>query len=152
MNIRFDFIVHWLYAILWALLAMSGFAMVGAKYGWILSFNFALADDVHRIAAALFVVLTFISMLYEVWRSIKRDEKYLAWHIIGRSGYQLFTFLVTLILIITGAIIWICHEMDMTAVGFALFVHEYISYLALASVIWHIYQKSHALLWPKKKG
>lgn len=150
MNIRFDFVVHWLYAILWALLAISGFAMVGAKYGWILNFNYATADYVHRLSAGLFVVLTLVSILYEVWKSIKNDNRYLAWHIIGRSGYQLFTFIVTLILIITGALIWICIEFNMAGIGFALFIHEYISYIALASVIWHIYMKCHALTWPKK--
>lgn len=150
MKIRLDFVVHWLWAIVWSLLGLSGFAMVGAKYGWILNFNYATADYVHRISAALFVVLTVLSIGYEVYRNIKKDTKHLAWFIIGRSGYQLFTFITTLILIITGAIIWICIELNLKAVSFALLIHEYISYIALASVIWHIYKKSHALIWPKK--
>ncbi|KNY28074.1 hypothetical protein Bccel_3345 [Pseudobacteroides cellulosolvens ATCC 35603 = DSM 2933] len=29
MSIRFDFVMHWLWAIVWALLAISGFSMVG---------------------------------------------------------------------------------------------------------------------------
>jgi cytochrome b subunit of formate dehydrogenase len=94
--------------------------------------------------------LTFISISYEVYRNIKKDTKNLAWFVIGRSGYQLFTFITTLILIITGALIWICTELEMTIAGFALLMHEYISYIALASVIWHIYKKCHALMWPKK--
>lgn len=150
MKIRFDFVMHWLWAIVWALLALSGFSMVGAKYGWILNFDYATADLVHRIAAAFFVLLTFISIFFEVFRNIKNDTKKLAWFVIGRSGYQLFTLITTLILIITGAIIWICVEFNMAAVGFALITHEYISYLTLGSVIWHIYKKCHALLWPKK--
>lgn len=150
MKIRFDFVMHWIYAIAWALLGISGFAMVGAKYGWILNFNYAMADYVHRLSAALFVVITLVSIVYEVVKGVRRDDKYLAWHFIGRSGYQLFTFIATLILIITGAIIWICIEFNMTAIGFALWLHEYVSYIALASVIWHIYMKCHALIWPKK--
>ena len=150
MNIRFDFVMHWLWAIVWSLLGLSGFAMVGAKHGWLLNFDFATADYVHRISAAVFVILTFIAIFYEVFRNIKKDTKNLAWFIIGRSGYQLFTFITALILIITGALIWICTELEMTVAGFALVIHEYISYIALASVIWHIYKKCHALMWPKK--
>ena len=150
MKIRFDFVMHWIYAIVWALLGISGFAMVGAKYGWILNFNYAMADYVHRLAAAIFVVITMVSIVYEVIKVIRRDDRYLSWHVIGRSGYQLFTFITSLILIITGALIWICIEFNMAAIGFALWLHEYVSYLALASVIWHIYMKCHALIWPKK--
>jgi cytochrome b subunit of formate dehydrogenase len=150
MNVRFDFVMHWLWAIVWSILGLSGFAMVGAKHGWLLNFDYATADYVHRIAAGVFVLLTFISICFEVYRNIKRDTKNLAWLVIGRSGYQLFTFITTLILIITGALIWICTELQMSVVGFALFIHEYISYIALASVIWHIYKKCHALIWPKK--
>jgi cytochrome b subunit of formate dehydrogenase len=150
MKVRFDFIMHWLWAVVWALLGISGFAMVGAKHGWLLNFDYVTADNVHRISAAVFVLLTFISISYEVYRNIKKDTKNLAWFVIGRSGYQLFTFITTLILIITGALIWICTELEMTIAGFALLMHEYISYIALASVIWHIYKKCHALMWPKK--
>lgn len=150
MKIRFDFVMHWLFAIVWALLALSGFSMIGAKHGWILNFDYATADYIHRIFAAVFVLLTFVSIFYEVCRSAKNNTGKLAWFVIGRSGYQLFTFITTLILIITGAIIWICIELDITAASFYLAVHEYISYLALASVIWHIYKKSHALISRKK--
>lgn len=150
MKIRFDFVMHWIYAIVWALLGISGFAMVGAKYGWILNFDYATADYVHRFSAAIFVLITLISIVYEIYRNIKNDNKYLAWFIIGKSGYQLFTFVTSLILIITGALIWIHNGIGMPGMSFALFIHEYVSYLMLASVIWHIYVKCHALIWPKK--
>ncbi len=150
-NVRFDLVIHWIYAIIWALLAISGFAMISADFGWILNFNFILADKIHRINAALFVLITFISVAYEVIRKIKKDNRPLPWFIIGRGGYQLFNFIVTLLLILSGALIWICMEFNMKAVAFALMIHEYISYLALVSVIWHIYKKTHILLWPKKK-
>lgn len=148
---RFDFVMHWLWAIVWSLLALSGFSMVGAKYGWILNFDYAMADYIHRIFAAIFVVLTLVSILYEIFRNVKNDTDKLPWFIFGRSGFQSFTFITTLILIVTGALIWICIEFDLKAIGFALLMHEYIAYLTLGSVIWHIYKKSHALIWPKSK-
>ena len=152
MKLKFDFVMHWIWAIVWSLLAISGFSMVGAKYGWILNFDYATADYVHRVFAAVFVVLTLISIIYEIVRNIRKDDSKLAWFIFGRSGYQSFTFITTLVLIVTGALIWVCIEFDLKAVGFALKMHEYVAYLALASVIWHIYKKSHALIWPKAKG
>jgi cytochrome b subunit of formate dehydrogenase len=152
MKVRFDFAMHWLYVIVWGLLAISGFAMVGAKFGWLLNFDISSADYVHRISAMLFIILTLVSIIYEVIRGVKNDQKYLAWFIIGKSGYQLFTLIMSLLLIITGAIIWICIEYDLSFVTFALLVHEYLSYIFLASIIWHIYKKSHALIWPKSQN
>lgn len=149
-NVRFDFVIHWVWTIVFALLTLSGLSMVGAKYGWLLNYDIASADYVHRVLAAIYVLLTFISIAYEVIRAIKNDEKKLAWFMIGKSGYQLFTFITTLIFIITGIIIWVTMDSNMTAVSFALFVHEKLTYLVVASVIWHIYMKCHALLWPKK--
>lgn len=150
MKVRFDFVMHWLYAITWALLGISGFAMAGAKYGWIINFNYASADYVHRLSAAVFVIVTFVSIMHEVLLKLRNDDTKQVWAVIGRSGYQLFTFIVTLILIITGALIWVCIEFNMPGIAFALLTHEYVSYLALASIIWHIYKKSHALIWPNK--
>lgn len=149
-NIRFDFVIHWLWTIVFALLTLSGLAMVGAKYGWLLNYDIASADYVHRVLAAVYVLLTFISIAYEVVRGIKNDEKKLAWFMIGKSGYQLFTFITTLLFIITGVIIWVCMDTNMTAVAFALYIHEKLTYLVVASVIWHVYVKCHALVWPKK--
>ncbi|MCX7746546.1 MAG: cytochrome b/b6 domain-containing protein [Clostridia bacterium] len=149
-QLRFDFIIHWLWTIVFALLALSGLAMTGAKYGWILNFDIASADYVHRVLAAIYVLLTFITIAIEVVRCIKSDDKKLVWFVIGKSGYQLFTFITTLIFIITGVIIWVCMDSNMAAVSFALFIHEKLTYIVIASVIWHIYVKCHALLWPKK--
>lgn len=152
MNVKFDFIMHWLWTIVYLLLAISGIAMTGARYGWILNYNIATADLTHRVLAAVFVVLTFASILYEVVRTVQKDNKKLSWFIIGRSGYQLFTLITSLIFIITGAIIWVCMSSNMAATAFALYIHEKLTYIAVGSVIWHIYKKSHALLWPVKKA
>lgn len=150
MKVKFDFVIHWLWTIVFSLLALSGLAMVGAKYGWILQYDFAKADYVHRVLASVFVILTFISIAYEVYRVLKNDDKKLSWFIIGKGDYQLFTLITTLIFIITGVIIWVCMDTNMTAVSFALFIHEKLTYVVVASVIWHIYQKCHALVWPTK--
>ena len=152
MKMRFDFAIHWLYAILWSLLAISGFSMASAKHGWLLNFDYTTADYVHRVSAVAFVIVTLISIIYEIYRKIVNDNRYLSWFIIGRTGYQLFTFIMTLILIITGAIIWICMEFNIKAVAFTMLIHEYASYVALASLIWHIYKKAHILIWPKDKS
>jgi cytochrome b subunit of formate dehydrogenase len=150
MKIQFDLVMHWLYVIVWALLAISGFAMTGANFGWLLNFNLATADYVHRVSAALFAILTFISIINEIIRGIKNDKKKSAWLIIGKKGFQLFSFITTLLFIVTGALIWFCMEFDKSFISFSLLVHEYLSYLVLASIIWHIYKKCHILLWPKK--
>lgn len=150
MKIPFDLVMHWLYAMVWALLAISGFAMIGANYGWLLNFHLSTADYVHRFSAALFVILTFLSIFYEIIRGIMDNKKKLAWFIIGKRGYSLFTFIMTLLLIITGALIWFCMEYEMSFITFPLLIHEYASYIFLASIIWHIYKKCHILLWPKK--
>jgi len=150
MNIKFDFIMHWLWAIVYLLLALSGVSMIGAKYGWILNYNISAADITHRVLAAIFVILTFVSILYEIVRTLNNDEKKLTWFIFGRSGYQLFTLITSLIFIITGTIIWVCMDSNMSATAFALVIHEMLTYITVASVIWHVYKKCHALLWPVK--
>jgi hypothetical protein len=124
--------------------------MTGSKFGWILNYDIATADYLHRIYAAIFVILTFISISYEIIRGCKNDEKKLAWMMIGKNGYQLFTFITTLIFIITGIIIWVCMDTNMAAVAFCLYIHEKLTYIVVISVIWHIYVKCHALIWPKK--
>lgn len=151
MNIRFDFVVHWLWTIVFAALTLSGLAMVGAKYGWVLNYDITAADYIHRVLATIYVLLTFISIAYEVIRGLKNDDKKLAWFMIGKSGYQFFTFITTLMFIITGAIVWVCMDSNMSATAFALYIHEKLTYIVVASVIWHIYVKCHALLWPRKQ-
>lgn len=124
--------------------------MAGVKYGWLLNYDLGTADYYHRMIAALFVVLTLVSIVYEVIRNIKDDQKKLAWFVVGKTGYQFFTFMTTIIFIITGAMIWVCMDSNVAAFSFALFIHENLTYIVLGSLVWHIYMKCHALLWPKK--
>ncbi|NPV92822.1 MAG: hypothetical protein HPY50_18810 [Firmicutes bacterium] len=154
MNLRFDFVIHWLWAIVFAVLAISGFALIGAKYGWIVNYSIAAADYVHRVGSAVFVLLTLLAIGNAAIKAWKNENRPSAWMIIGASGFRLCNFIISLILIITGAFIWICSEYNHVQVAFALYLHEYAAFLALAGVIWHLYQKSHALDWPavKTKG
>lgn len=152
MNVKFDFIMHWIWTVVYLLLCFSGISMIGAKYGWVLNYNIAIADITHRVLAAVFVLLTFVSILHEIGRVLKNDDKREVWFIFGRSGYQLFTLITSLIFIITGAIIWVCMDTNMSAAAFALYIHEMLTYIAIGSVIWHINKKCHALLWPIKKA
>ena len=150
MKVRFDFVMHWIWAIVFSILALSGLAMVGARYGWIMNYDITSADLIHRVFAAIFVLLTFISITYEVIRGLRNDESKLAWFIIGKKGYQIFTFITTLIFIITGVIIWVCMDSNKQAAAFAMYIHEKLTYIVIVSVIWHIYEKSHALVISKK--
>lgn len=152
MNVKFDFIMHWLWTVVYLLLCFSGISMIGAKYGWVLNYNIAIADITHRVLAAVFVILTFASILHEIGRVLKNDDRKEVWFIFGRSGYQLFTLITSVIFIITGAIIWVCMDSNMSATAFALYIHEMMTYIAIGSVIWHIYKKCHALLWPVNKA
>ncbi|MGE5404906.1 MAG: hypothetical protein ACM3PP_08195 [Candidatus Saccharibacteria bacterium] len=150
MTIKFDFLIHWVWSVVFAILALSGLAMIGAKYGWILSYNLALADYIHRVMAAVYVILTSVVVTHEVIRVFTNDKKRQPWMVIGPHEYQFFTFIATLLFIITGAIIWVCMESNHAALALAMFIHENLTYLVVVSLIWHIYEKSHALLWPKK--
>ena len=150
MNLKLDFVLHWLWTIAYILLILSGIAMMGAKYSWILDYKLGYADVVHRISASIFVILSCIAIFYEMGRAIKNNTKKLVWGIFGDHGYQLFNFITSLIFIVTGTLIWICMDSFETAAAFALYIHEKLTYIAIASVIWHIYKKCHALIIPKK--
>jgi cytochrome b subunit of formate dehydrogenase len=54
LKVKFDFVIHWLWTIVFSLLALSGLAMVGAKYGWILQYDIEKADYIHRSSYSSF--------------------------------------------------------------------------------------------------
>jgi len=150
-RIKLDFVIHWLWAIAFAILTLSGLAMVGAKYGWILNWDIASADYIHRVAAMFFMILLTISIGQEAVKAVKNDKNKLTWGIIGPKGYGLFNFITSVIFTITGVIIWVGHEYNMASVAFSLYIHEKLTYLVIIGVIWHIYVKAYALIWPEKK-
>lgn len=151
MKLKLEFILHWLMAVTFSILTISGLAMAGARFGWILNYNIAMADIVHRVTAVVYILLTLASIGQEVLRILRSDSKMdLPWSIFGRSGYGFFTLITTLLFILTGVILWKSHHSNMAAVAFSMFVHENLTYVVLASLIWHIYRKAYILLWPKK--
>ncbi|SDD66417.1 cytochrome b/b6 domain-containing protein [Sporomusa acidovorans] len=151
MKLKLEFVLHWLMAITFSILAISGLAMAGARFGWILNYDIATADIVHRVTAVIYVIVTLASIGQEVMRVLRSDSKKdLPWSIFGRSGYGFFTLVTTLLFILTGVILWKSHHSNMAAVAFAMFVHENLTYIVLASLVWHMYQKAHGLLWPKQ--
>lgn len=147
MNIRLDFALHWLFAVVFAILTISGVAMIGAGFGWLLRYDIALADYVHRVAAVFFVVLTLIYIGSETISDLRGAITRHPWGIFKPKKYGLFTLTTSVMFILSGAILWGNHDANKAAVAFAMFVHEKLTYVALAGVIWHIYQKAHALMW-----
>lgn len=151
MKLEFEFVLHWLFCITFAVLTISGLAMIGARFGWILNYDITTADLVHRVFAVPFVLITFLALGQEFVRVLKgRDDNGLIWGIFWKKGYGFFTLLTTLIFIITGIILWKSHHTNQAALAFSMFVHENLTYIVLAGLVWHIYQKAHALLWPKQ--
>lgn len=152
MRLKLDFVLHWLLTIIFSVLAISGLAMVGARFGWVLSYDIATADLVHRVIALPYVILAFIAIGQELARILNDEsQKDLVWGIFGRQGYGLFTMLTMLMFIVTGIILWKSHHSNMAALSFSMFVHEKLTYIVLASLVWHMYQKAHALSWPKQQ-
>lgn len=153
MKLRLEFVLHWLLTVVFAVLAISGLAMVGARFGWVLNYDIATADFVHRVVAVPYVVLASIALGQELARVLKNDsQRDLGWAIFGRQEYGLFTLLTTLLFIVTGIILWKSHHDNKAALAFTMFVHEKLTYIVLASVVWHIYQKAHALLWTTEQN
>lgn len=147
MSDRIDFILHWLWTLTYGLLAISGVAMIGAKYGWILEFNLSLADYIHRVSAAIWSVILLAAIAVEIYQRIKQSKNYSFWLIVGTKDYQLFTLFSGLLFFVTGMIIWGGHHSGETiSFTFGIWIHEVLTFIGLASVIWHLYDKSHALL------
>ena len=144
MRLNIDFYVHWLWAATFGLLALSGFALMGARYGWIMNYDLTVADYLHRTMAALYVVLLAVSILIEILR-ILVNLKVSRFMMVGIGSHQVFTLLSTLLLIISGLFIWVCMEFSVVTLAFCLVIHEIAAFLALGSIIWHIYQKNHVL-------
>lgn len=147
MKLRTDFIIHWLWAVSFAILALSGFALAGAKYGWLLDYQLAWADYAHRGAAALFTVTTVVAIGYYIKGFLSKGMSFKSpWLPVGPSGYQLFTLVTTLLLIVSGLLIWNCNQSSKAGIALSLYIHDVVAVLATLSVIWHVYKKTHVLL------
>jgi hypothetical protein len=142
-------IFHWIWAAVFAILLLSGLAMTGARFGWLLQYDITTADFVHRVFAAFYVLLTFLMIAFEAARVLV-NGKNLPWAVFGSTGYGRFTLLTTMMFILSGVVLWGNHEQNKAALAFSMFVHEKLTYFVLLSLIWHIYQEAHALIWPNK--
>lgn len=144
MRINIDFYIHWIWTVTFGILALSGFTLMGARYGWMMNYALPAADYLHRTLAVLFTVLLAVSIFFEILRILIKF-KVSIWMMVGTGAYQVFTLMTTLLLIISGLLIWICMEWSMEAMAFSMMVHELVSFIASGSIIWHIYMKAHVL-------
>ena len=144
MRLNIDFYIHWIWTATFGILALSGFTLMGARYGWIMNYAIPAADYLHRTMAALFTILLAVAVLLEILRLLV-NLKVTVWMMVGTGSYQVFTTITTLLLIISGLFIWVCMEWSESALSFSMIIHEIVSFLAVGSLIWHIYMKAHAL-------
>ena len=149
---RLTFIMHWLWAITFALMAITGLTLLGPKYGWITNYNMGVADYLHRTLAVFFTFLTLSEVMLEIRRIIKKDDAMDHWLVIGKKGFGLLNLIVANVLIITGVLVWICAEYDHAITALAVTMHESATFIMIFFVVWHIYEKSHILILGKSGG
>ncbi|HEX3032287.1 MAG TPA: hypothetical protein VHS59_08605 [Bacillota bacterium] len=145
MKITLHFVLHWIWSAVFGLLIISGFALTGAKFGWLMNYNLPQADFIHRTFAVVFTFLTIVAVGMEIFR-IATGGKAMVWLIVGKSGFQLFTLLISLVFIITGVFIWTCNEYSKAAMVFGYETHELAAFVIAGALIWHLYKKAHALI------
>ena len=144
MKLTGQFILHWLWAVVFGLMTISGFVLTGAKFGWMMNYALPAADFIHRTFALVFVILTLVAIVVEIHRCLTHGHR-MPWLIIGNTGFQLFTLLTALVFIITGLFIWTCNEYSKAVMVFAYTAHEIMAYVISFAVICHVYKKAHAL-------
>jgi len=144
-GIKIDFILHWLWAVVFGLLLISGMALMGAKYGWLMNYQLPLADYLHRTLAAALVILTLISIGVEAGRLSKKTPKVMPWLVINKSLLGIFNLAATLLFVLSGIFLWICIEFSHSTIAFAYVIHDLVTFISMPVVIWHIYDKAYAL-------
>lgn len=144
-GIRLDFIIHWLWAIVFAILLISGISLMGAKFGWILQYNLALADYLHRTMAALWLILTIIAIGIEIQRYAKGEKEKQSWLIINKTGLGIYVLISTILFTISGIFLWVCTDYSHTIIAFSLIIHELLTFLSVPVILWHVYDKAYAL-------
>jgi cytochrome b subunit of formate dehydrogenase len=144
-NLKFNLYTHWIWTILYALLALTGFSMMGAKFGWMFGYTFGLADFVHRVVAVLFIFLVLLIVVQEIVQLVKGNNRKKPWVTIGKKGFPGFTLLTTILIILSGFLLWFHAGIPYVWGTFGFLVHEFASLLSLGSVVWHIYVKRYIL-------
>ena len=144
--LKLDFIVHWLWAAVFGILLITGLALMGAKFGWVMNYQIALADYLHRTMAALWVVLTVIAIGMEGMRHLGKDKKNkMPWLVINNTALGRFVLISTLLFTISGVFLWICKDFPHTIVAFSLIIHDLLTFISVPVIIWHIWDKAYAL-------
>lgn len=142
-QIRFDFLSHWVWAILVFFLIMSGVGMLGSRFGWVFMYDFSLADITHRTLAVLWIIWMTLVIAYEIRKlATKRDGKS-TWLPINKKGFGWFNLLLSLVLILTGVILWFMPKLPYFYGSLSFVLHEFFAYVILYTLVWHIYDKRH---------
>lgn len=143
-GLKIDFILHWLWAIVFGLMLISGLTLMGAKLGWLTNYNVALSDYIHRTMAAVFVILLFIAIVVEILR-ISKSEKPKQWLIVKKSGMGILNLIISILFLLSGVFLWLCMEFSHQNLAFALMVHDLLTFIWLPVMVWHIYEKAHGI-------
>lgn len=143
---KLEFILHWIWSVVFGMMLITGIALMGPKYGWAMDYNLSLADYLHRTMALVLTVLFFIEIIMEIRRILVLNDKREPWLVVGKNGFALVTFLASFLLIISGLLIWICVEDNHVITAFASIIHEAVTFAIAFGMIWHIYDKSHVLI------
>lgn len=144
-DLRIDFIVHWLWAIVFGLLLITGLTLMSAKLGWLLNYQIPLADYLHRTLSAIWVMLTFFSIILEAIRLSKKTKVTMPWQMVNKSVMGIFTLVITLLFAMSGIFLWICTEFSHTVIAFAFVIHDLLTLIAIPVIIWHIYDNAYGL-------
>lgn len=150
-EVSFDVVSHWIWATMVFLLLLSGLAIVGARYSWILGDHFAFADILHRVTGVFWVIWVSTTVVYEVSQLATKPASKRVWLPLGKSGFAAFNFIVTLLLILSGFLLWF---MPAVPFGFAVIsfvIHEFFAFVILFVIVWHIGRKRHIFQLPLLK-
>lgn len=90
---KFELLLHWIWAIILGMLLVTGVAMMGPSFGWVLNYDLAMADYLHRTMAIVFTIILFIEVILEIRRIAWNKSKIEPWLIVGKNGFGLFTFI-----------------------------------------------------------
>ena len=141
-----EFILHWIWTIVFGILTITGLALLGPKYGWVMNYNLAVADYLHRTMAVLFTVIFLVEIALEVRRILWLKGKREPWLVVGKNGFALLTFIASWLFIVTGIFLWYCMENEHGILALAAIVHEMLTFVMVFAIIWHIWDKSHVLI------
>lgn len=145
-KLKLEFLLHWIWAFVFGLLMLTGIALLGPKYGWILNYNLGLADYLHRTLAVTFTFLTLLEIILEIKRIVWHNSKQEPWLVFGKKGFALITFISAQLFIISGILLWLCIEDNHALLALASIIHETVTYGMVIGMIWHLYDKAHVLI------